>query len=270
MLRLCVALCLVGAQAKARKSHFGRDEGQPAKKTLKDRLEKFDRLYDMAHKGKANIPGLRERVDVLKQREAALLEREEQLDTPTLPLLPHNPYSHDPADTDMFPDVLGGLGGLGGANADGAAEANMTPREAAQHRAAVAKASARLEALRGMGADERLAFLQGERTAGANAEDWDLFGQAKPLWESATGDFGPPLPKETRRAAKRERMEKLTLEERHGHIREHQATMHAHREAMEQWRETHAGYMDERRDIMNEYRDISHEIREAIFANRDL
>jgi len=283
VLRWLIVANLVGTLEARRKRGGPRDEmGAPPKKTLKDRLEKFDRLYEMAQKGKAEIPGLRERIEELKGREATLMENEESLETPKMPVLEGNPFSHDPSDMDddrrerMMPGMD-----------EEDDPKQLTPEEQAARKEHMEKNKARLEKMRAMSTEERMAFLKEERERAAverkasgeampSPEDMDpmtMFGgkgRGNKPWKSKNGDFGPPLPKDSKREKRREEMLKLTKEERHTHIRAHQAAMQQHRENMESWRETHASYMDERRDIMDQYRSISHEIREAIFASKDL
>jgi len=269
----------------------GPDGEKVPKKSLKDRLEKFDRLYDMAGKGKANIPNLKERVEELKEREAHLMEREEELETPKMAKLENNPFASDPDEhkEDMFEM---GKDGMPGEPEDD--PQYLTPEERAEKKHHAEKTKARMEKMKGMSTDERLEFLKKERERGDGpnngpkklkpgkrggdrrgdemdeSDPFNPFGKKAKAWKSKNGDFGPPSPTDSKKEKRREQIAKLSKEERHAYIREHQQSMQEHRENMENWRETHAGYMDERREIMDQYRQISHEIREAIFANRDL
>ena len=153
-----------------------------------------------------------------------------------MPNMDHNPFAHSLEDMEEHMG-LPGLGKLGQEDE----EEKLSPQEAAMRKAKMAKAKAKLERIKDMPTLERTAFLAGERKRQGLAEDADLIellGEdfdplgtkaRKKAWKSKSGDFGPPVPMESRKTKRRDAMNALTKDERHMHIREHQSTMQQHR-----------------------------------------
>lgn len=201
------------------------------------RMEKYDRLLEMAEKAKADVPGLREAVMDLKAREQAILEQDDVLRPPRPPRLA---FGDEEEEIPPFFDHL-----------------EASPKfDKAEREEMMRKSRQRLDKMRDMDHTERIAEMRRERDERLKDP------QPAKLWRAKTGDYGPP---KTGLG-----LAGLSPEERHAKLQEHQKLMEDHRLQMDDWREKHDAYMSERRAIMDSYRDLSHQIREAVFANRPL
>lgn len=202
------------------------------------RMEKYDRLLEMAEKSKADVPGLREAVMDLKAREQAILDKDDVLRPPRAPRLSFGDEEEE------VPDFFQHI--------------EATPKmDKAEREEMMRKSRQRLDKLRDLDHTERIAEMRRER------DDRLKDPQAAKLWRSqAAADYGPP---KTGLG-----LAGLSPEERHAKLQEHQKLMEDHRLQMDDWREKHDAYMSERRAIMDSYRDLSHQIREAVFASRPL
>ncbi|KAJ8609543.1 hypothetical protein CTAYLR_006039 [Chrysophaeum taylorii] len=232
-----------------------------------NRLEKYDRLLEMAEKAKADMPQLREQVAELKAREEAILDQDEVLRPPRPPRLGF--HAGEDEEEDFEP---GGLPyGMENPFSEPADEGPRAPVDQKKREEMMRKSRERLERMRNMDPEERIAEMRRERDervaarkdGEVDARDYEPALGGKRVWRSKSGDYGPPKPRGLG-------LENLSPEERHAKLLEHQKLMEDHRSKMDEWREKHEAYMSERRAIMDSYRDLSHQIREAVFASRPL
>ena len=205
------------------------------------RLEKYDRLLEMAAKAKVEMPNLLADVEALKKREEAIIDRDAELRPPR-------------------PPRLGGEDGEEFGEGDSPWNSGMEEMLGGDYRKenepkeeVMKDARERLEKMREMSPEERVDEMR-------KAFDSRLADKVAKAAES------PPSKLKHRSTG----LEHLSPEERHAKLMEHQKNMDEHRTKMDAWREQHEDYIAERRAIMDSYRDLSQQIRESVFANRPL
>lgn len=245
----------------------------------------------MAQKAKADVPRMRQQIAELKvslcrgaplgttarpsqSREEAILDQDQMLRPPRAPHFGLNPEEEDDYIGSSFESLDTAFSRIKDAQKPG----RTTPVDKEKREEMMRKSRERLERMRNMDPDERIAEMRRERDErlAERAQRSDAFehedaikdleslmGARKRTWRSKSGDYGPPQPRNLG-------LEKLSTEERHAKLLEHQKLMEEHRSKMDEWREKHEAYMSERRAIMDSYRDLSHQIREAVFASKPL
>jgi len=224
------------------------------------RLEKYDRLIEMAQKANVDMPNLRSDVEALKAREEAIMDRDAELRPPKPPRLGGS-EDEDLGEGDS--PYNSGIEALIGGEYRKEGEAIDPEKREEMMRAS----KERMERMRDMTPDERIEEMRKHRDkqiAEQVAEKKERTPEERDPLSSLMGTGGRHKKQRTTG------LENLTPDERHAKLMEHQANMEEHRAKMDTWRAQHEDYITERRAIMDAYRDLSHQIRESIFANRPL
>uniref|UniRef100_A0A7S3K227 Uncharacterized protein n=1 Tax=Aureoumbra lagunensis TaxID=44058 RepID=A0A7S3K227_9STRA len=211
------------------------------------RLEKYDRLLEMAERANVDVPNLRQDVEALREREQALIQSDESQPKPPVP-----PRLDGAQEENLEYDQDEDPGERMHHPRAGKREMDETRREA------VKKNKERMEMLRNMNPEERIAEIRKERENLIRNHENDISRLQKkqkvkpPPRDLVDGiaDLPPP-----------ERKQKL---------KEHHERMKEHRDKMDLWRQEHQDYLTERRAIMDDYRELAQQVREAVFANRPL
>lgn len=237
-----------------------------------ERLQKYDLLLSMATDTGTMTPALEDAVTSLKAKEAALLDVNFDERPPAPPRLGNFGGGGDDAEesgalpeeamtTAAMDALVDAAAAAKGAGADADADVDADAARDANGAAAAAAASAKVAALRGMTAEERIAAMKAdrdERLRGAEAAEAAHAAMRETLGLAA-GKPGGPSP-----------FHSLAPEDRRSAIAEHTAAMEAHREEMAEWRERHAAHVADRRAINDEYRALRRRVRDAAIEARPL
>lgn len=240
-----------------------------------ERLQKYDLLLSMATDTGTMTPALEDAVTSLKAKEAALLDVNFDERPPAPPRLGNFGGGGDDAEEsgalfeeamttaamDALEEAMDAAAAAKGAGADADADVDADAARDANGAAAAAAASAKVAALRGMTAEERIAAMKAdrdERLRGRAAAEAAHAAMRETLGLAA-GKPGGPSP-----------FHSLAPEDRRSAIAEHTAAMEAHREEMAEWRERHAAHVADRRAINDEYRALSRRVRDAAIEARPL
>jgi hypothetical protein len=211
----------------------------------------------MAAQAKADTSELTAAIGDLKAREAALIASDADVKPPRPPRVEGLHPGGDDDEASLAPEDLLELDMARGR---GPPKDRRPPMDKAEREAMMAASRERLDRLRDMSPEERVAEMRRERDERLANRGPDELGLPEEL---------APRARDAVDRAK-SKLRELPPEERHAKLMEHQANMEGHRAAMEAWRDKHEAHMNERRAIMDGYRDLSHQVREAVFASRPL
>mmetsp|Transcript_163 Transcript_163/g.599 ORF Transcript_163/g.599 Transcript_163/m.599 type:complete len:256 (+) Transcript_163:288-1055(+) len=166
------------------------------------RLEKYDRLLEMAEKANVDMPSLRSEVEALKAREEAIIDRDTELRPPKPPRLGTEEEEFGEADSPFnsaMEDFLGGEYRKEGEPIDPAKREEM-----------MQKSKERLERMRDMTPEERIEEMVKERDARLAER------------VAKDGDNPPEKSFKTKGVGRSSGLENLSPDERHEKLKEHQ------------------------------------------------